>query len=79
MTDDFRFTIRITRELNEKLSIWSKRLGVNKSQLANMSIQAGLGQIIRAISPEDALTPEQWAAIIKRVQSISESEDKNVV
>lgn len=63
-----RFTLRITKELNEKLTGWSNRLGISKAQLANMAIQAGLGSIIRAVAPEESMSADKWAEIIKAAQ-----------
>lgn len=58
-----RVTARISDELSDKLNHWSKKLGLTKSQLAGMAITAGFDAILRAVSPVDALTAEQWAKI----------------
>lgn len=63
-----RVTARIPDEVDEKVKVWSEKLGVTQSQLMGMAIQAGIDSIIRAISPADALTPVQWAAIVKAVE-----------
>jgi type II secretory pathway component PulM len=56
--------IVITDEFDEKLSSWSKRLAVSKSQLAAMAAQAGLDNIVRSVSPQETFTPQQWAQIL---------------
>ena len=65
-----RKMITITDELDEKIVGWSKRLGVSQSQLLVMSIQSGLGNILRAFAPEESVSPEMWAKIIKAAQDM---------
>lgn len=59
----------VTDETMNKINVWSDRLGLHKSQFVNMCIQAGIGSIIRAVAPEEALSPDQWSEIIKRVNA----------
>lgn len=60
-----RVTARIPDETDQEVIKWAKRLGLAKAQLLGMAVQAGLGQIVRAVSPVDAFTPSQWATIVK--------------
>jgi hypothetical protein len=60
--------IYVTREFDDRFTSWAKRLGLTKSQFGNMCIQAGMSAIIRAVSPEDAFTPDQLVAIIKAAE-----------
>jgi antitoxin component of RelBE/YafQ-DinJ toxin-antitoxin module len=64
-----RVTARIPDEVDEKVKVWSLKLGVTQSQLMGMAIQAGIDSIIRAVSPVDAMSPSQWAAIIKAMEA----------
>lgn len=63
-----RIMARVADETAEKIAYWAKRMGISQSQLASICIQAGIGSIIRAISPEDAFTPQQLALIIKAAE-----------
>ena len=58
-----RLYIVITEEFDVKLTEWSKRLAVSKTQLAAMAAQAGLDNIVRSVSPQETFSPQQWAAI----------------
>jgi len=58
----------VTPELDGKVEFWAEKLGVTKSQLINMCLQAGLKNIITAFSPEDVFTPETWAKLVKAMQ-----------
>jgi hypothetical protein len=62
---EYKLYIRVTPEFYAKFKGWAERLGLNMNQFGNMCIQAGIGSIIRAVSPEDAFTPEQIVAIMK--------------
>lgn len=63
-----RVTARVSDETAEKARTWADRLGISQSQFLSMAIQAGIGSIIRAVSPEEAMRPEQWAAIVRAAQ-----------
>lgn len=63
-----RVVARVADETADKIAYWADRMGVSQSQLASICIQAGLGSVIRAISPEEAFTPEQLAKIIKAAE-----------
>lgn len=63
-----RVMARIPDEVAEKIVSWSSRLGITQSQLMGMAIQAGLDNIIRAISPAESITPELLAKIAKAIE-----------
>lgn len=62
-----RVQIRLPVEQFDKLKAWSKKFGITMAQLGGMAAQGGLDGIIRAVSPFDSLTPEQWASITKEL------------
>lgn len=51
-------------EVGAQLDYWYVKLGIPKTALVAMCIQAGLKAIIRGIAPEEAFTPEQWQKIL---------------
>lgn len=65
-----RIFISMSDETGQKVADWAKRLGVSQSQLASMSMQAGLGAILRTVAPEEAIAPEIWARILMAGQQI---------
>lgn len=58
-----RLSSTVSDETAEKILYWSKKLNINKSQMINISILAGLDTVIRAISPMESMTPEQIVQI----------------
>lgn len=70
-----RVNVRLPDDVFEKASVWSVKLGVSKSQLLGMAVQAGLDSIIRAISPVDSISPEQWAELVRAYEAKREKED----
>jgi len=58
--DTFKVAGRIPVDVNEKLDKWYKKLGITKSVLISMCIQAGINNVIRAISPEESISPETF-------------------
>lgn len=60
-----RITARVPDDVNEKLDIWYVKLGLTKSQLAGIAVQAGLDSVLRAISPVDSLSELQLARILR--------------
>lgn len=60
----------VNPELNEKLETWAVRLGLSKAQLINISIQAGLSAVTKAISPEEAISPDILAKIMLEAQKL---------
>lgn len=65
MTKTKRVTARVSEEMQQKIAMWAVKLGLTQAQLMGMAIQAGLDSIIRAVSPVDAMSTQQWAAIMK--------------
>lgn len=65
--DIIRVQVRLPISEYEKLKSWANKFGITMTQLGGMSVQAGLDGIIRAVSPFDSLTPEQWASITKEM------------
>lgn len=65
---EYRIYTRVTPELYEKFENWAARLGLTKSQFANICIQAGMGALVRAISPEEAFSPKALLEIIKEAE-----------
>lgn len=59
-----RVNVRITEEVDEKVKVWSNKLGISQSQLMGMAIQAGLDTIIRAVAPAETFSAGQWAEIV---------------
>jgi hypothetical protein len=59
----YRITARVPDELNKKIDEWYPKVGLTKSQLAGLAIQAGFDAILRAIAPVESVTPEKWAQI----------------
>lgn len=57
--------IQVTPEFYVTFKGIAKTYGLTLNQLGNMAVQAGVKSIIRALSPEDAYSPEQLAAIIQ--------------
>jgi hypothetical protein len=54
----------VPAEVGDSLEYWYVKLGIPKTSLVAMSIQAGLKAIIRGIAPEEAFSPEQWQKIL---------------
>lgn len=73
--DTIRLNVRITKEFNEKLDLWTDRLGLSKSQLTAMALQAGLNNVIRVISPEEVLTPEIMKMFIEATKNMEVNND----
>lgn len=72
-----RMTVRIPDEINQQLTKYSKEWALTKSQLAGMAIQAGLGGILRAVKPEDSISPEIWAKITKEIEKLDTKSEKD--
>lgn len=65
-----RLNVRISDELGLLIEKWSKELGVTQSQLGGMAIQAGIGALLRAVKPEEAVPAETWAKIVHEMQKL---------
>jgi hypothetical protein len=63
-----RIFSRVTPEFYDKFCGWAAKLGFTKSQFGSLCIQAGMNAIIRAISPEESVTPETMAKIVEALQ-----------
>lgn len=59
-----RTYITLGPELEAKLKELSARMGVTKTQLISMCVTAGMGNVMRAFYPEEAITAEKYAQII---------------
>lgn len=57
--------IAVTPEFEQRFTGWAIRLGLTKSQFGNMCLQAGMNNLIRAVAPEEAFTPEMMVKIIQ--------------
>jgi hypothetical protein len=62
--NNVRIWSAVSPELNSTLDDWAFRLGMTKSSLINMAIQAGLASVIRAVAPEQVFTPKEWAGFV---------------
>lgn len=63
-----RITVNVADETNENLDFWCHKLGLAKTQLAGLSIEAGFSQILRAISPLDSLDKKQLAKLFEALE-----------
>jgi len=63
--DYFRVAGRVPIEVNDKLDIWYRKLGITKSALITLCIHAGLNSVIRAVSPEESISTEKLAELMK--------------
>lgn len=72
-----RMTVRIPDEIADQLDRYSKEWALTKSQLAGMAIQAGMGGILRAVKPEEAIPPELWARITKEIEKLEPKSEKD--
>ena len=72
-----RITVRIPDEIADQLDKYSKEWALTKSQLAGMAIQAGMGGILRAVKPEEAISPELWARITKEIEKLEPKSEKD--
>ena len=52
---------------DKKLNQWAARLGMSKSMLVNLCVQAGIDQVVRVFAPEEALADKKIASIIKEL------------
>jgi len=62
-----RINVYISPDLDRKIDDYAKKFSVTKSTLVTMSVQAGLDAIIRALAPQDAITPEIMASLISEM------------
>lgn len=67
-----RINVRVSDDVALLVAKWAKELGVTQSQLGGMAIQAGLGAILRAVKPEEAIPAETWAKIAHEIGKLDE-------
>lgn len=74
-----RISVRVPDDIADQVVMWADRFGVTQSQLSGMAVQAGLGAILRAVRPEEAISPDILAKIIKAMndQGVNIEELKN--
>ena len=72
-----RMTVRIPDEIDRQLTKYSKEWALTKSQLAGMAIQSGLSSILRAVKPEESISPEIWAKITKELEKLDPKSGKD--
>jgi hypothetical protein len=68
--------IKVPAEFFENFVSWAGRLGLTRNQLGNICLQAGLKNIIRAVSPEEALTAEQIVSIARLAGADRDAEEE---
>lgn len=59
-----RMTVNLSDEMFHKIGVLSERLGLSKTQLGGLCIQAGYGQLMRVIAPEEVINPEIYAKVM---------------
>ena len=69
-----RLNVRVSDELGVMIEKYAHEFGVTQSQFSGMCIQAGLGSILRAVKPEEAIPVEKWAQIVQEVERLKEQE-----
>jgi len=69
-----RLSVRVSDEVGGLIEKYSTEFGVTQSQFSGMCIQAGLGSILRAVKPEEAIPVEKWAQIVQEVDRLKEQE-----
>lgn len=83
-----RLYIVVTPEMEERLTTWAGKLGISRTQLAAMAVQAGLNSILLAVAPAETVPPETWAKMMKAYENMAgkgvkldeiDSEDKSVL
>lgn len=62
-TNTMRVAGRVTAEVNKEIDFWANYLGMQKTSFLSLCIRIGLNGIIRSVSPEKLLTPEDWKRI----------------
>jgi hypothetical protein len=72
---DYKLYIRVSKDFYEKFEKWAVRLRMTRSQFGNVCVMAGLGQMIRAVAPEEAISPAMWAKILETVSVEQEKLD----
>jgi hypothetical protein len=65
-----RMNVRLGSEDDALIRKFAPQFGLTLSQLGGLAIHAGLKAILRAVSPEDAISPAKYAEMIKAVQDL---------
>jgi hypothetical protein len=60
----YRIWGSVPLEVGEQIDHWYIKMGIPKTALVSLCVQAGLKAVIRGIYPEEAFTPEQWKNIL---------------
>lgn len=69
-----RLSVRVSDQLGKKIEKYADEFGVTQSQFSGMCIQAGLGQILRAVKPEESIPVETWAQIVQEIDKLKDKE-----
>lgn len=67
-----RITARVSDDLGEMIKKYADEFAITQAQFAGICIQAGLGTILRAVKPEEAIPIETWAKIISEVEKLKD-------
>lgn len=70
-TKGVRVNVTISQDNLAEIDRYAAKLGLPRSQFMAMAILAGSKQMIRAIAPEMAFTPQEWAQVISAVGVVS--------
>ena len=71
-----RVYVSVSPEMAKTIENLSSRLGVPKTQLTSLAIQAGVGTLIRSFFPEEAMTVDKIAEIVNAMQSMKEKKSE---
>ncbi len=69
-----RLSVRVSDQLGLNIEKYAQEFGVTQSQFSGMCIQAGLGAILRAVKPEEAIPVETWAQIVLEIDKLKEKD-----
>jgi len=69
-----RITARVSDDLGEMIKKYADEFAITQAQFAGMCIQAGMGTILRAVKPEEAIPIETWAKIVSEVEKLKEQD-----
>lgn len=75
---EWKISGRVSHEFFVEFDAWAKKLRLTKSQLANMCLQAGFKQVVRAVSPEDSFQIEKLAELLREVTRQEDLEKRKV-
>jgi len=59
MSEATRINMRISGEMNDTLNFWTNKLGVSKSQLCSIALQAGMKNLLSVVAAENHKLPEK--------------------